>query len=324
MNNAIFVQDETLLYVRQFKTSKDIINIIETDEKLLNNIRTSYERSRLSELSRPEDLREVDMNIPGILPMFFRDLVKQIWEKVIPLELKEHMMSLKDDFVLSYCFSRALSDSNLLSSSNTFAEAYLYALVLSVQLRLALQMSRSDRYSNLISKPDYVTSKLRYIEDHEQQLKDKQFQIECEKKAFDIAYYAANPKAAKEREDIRKEKEEEEIAWNKAKKSLKKGIMEQEQEEKDLEEAKLKAKNDLIIDDINYDSDLDAINNDVNEDTKKIALKVYNERKNDEELQLIQAMIIEYTAIWQAKKNESESKKKESEPEVELNEQGMY
>eukprot|EP01033_Poteriospumella_lacustris_P007623 gene7623-5480_t len=66
-----------------------------------------YERSRLSELSRPEDLREVDMTSPEVVGAFFYDLVRSVWQEELPNEMKGAMMSLQDPFVVGYIASRA-------------------------------------------------------------------------------------------------------------------------------------------------------------------------------------------------------------------------
>ena len=273
-NGAIFVQDEVLLVMRQFPIVKDIVYRIETADNLIDDIKASYDRSRLSELSRPEDLREVDMSINGIVPMFFRDLIKQIWENIIPIDLKDFMMPLKDEFVMSYCFSRALKDMSLLTSSTSFAESYQYAMLLSLQLKLAQQMTSIDRYKYLIQRDDDVTIRIKALQLKEQIENDKKFRLDCESKAFEFALRFADPKVADERDRIRKEEEEKIAAWDLAKSQMKKGIMEEEAEERALEAARLKASEDLKVADINYDSDLEALNKEEKKDDQSDANSV--------------------------------------------------
>ena len=106
-----------------------------------------YERSRLSELPRPEDLREVDMSVAGVVPLFFTDLVERVWFHLVPYDIKEHMFSITDDFIRSMIFARTVIDMGVLSSAKSFALAFEHTLVLSVAAKTAQMMSRMPSMS---------------------------------------------------------------------------------------------------------------------------------------------------------------------------------
>ena len=107
--DGVFAQDEVLLWMRQNEKTARILRILEGD-KLVGKVIELYERSRLSELSRPPDLREVDMDVPGVTEAFVKDLIEKIWQDVVPGEVKPFLVPVDDDFMRSFILSRAIPD----------------------------------------------------------------------------------------------------------------------------------------------------------------------------------------------------------------------
>jgi hypothetical protein len=164
--DAIFAQDEVLLYMRQDDTIRGTLDFIE-EGSMREGIEGMYERSRLSELSRPEDLREVDMSVAGVVPLFFTDLVERVWFDLVPYDIKEHMFAITDDFVRSMTFARTVTDMDVLSSAKSFALAFEHALVLSVAAKTAQMMSRMPKYEYISDKPDPALEYVRRVEETE-------------------------------------------------------------------------------------------------------------------------------------------------------------
>ena len=71
---GVFLQDEVTLVMRQQPEFRDVLRVIEDDEMFIR-ISQLYESSRLSELSRPAETREIDMEIPGVVELFLGDLM---------------------------------------------------------------------------------------------------------------------------------------------------------------------------------------------------------------------------------------------------------
>lgn len=67
------------------------------------------EKSRLSELSRPADLREVDCSDESVVALFAKELAFKVWHRVVPTHVKERAFSLCDDFIFSFCMSKVIS-----------------------------------------------------------------------------------------------------------------------------------------------------------------------------------------------------------------------
>jgi hypothetical protein len=267
----MFVRDEVLLLMRQNPETKHILNVLE-DGEYLPQLVALYEKSRLSELSRPEDLREVDMSIAGVVPMFFRDLVKKMWDLAVPAEVKPHMFSLSDEFIMSYCFARALPDLSPLSSGTEFARVVQYALVLSLALRSAQIMSKLDRYAYVIKAPDLPTQKVKAMEIKEKIIVDEKFDAENRRIAADKAWYLADPKAAAERERLAKEAAEEAAALEAAQLAISKKDVQAAAALAAAQELAAMAKDvekSLAVVEVNYDSDLEAIANDEAEELKR-------------------------------------------------------
>jgi hypothetical protein len=269
---SMFVRDEVLLLMRQNPETKRILNVIE-DGDYIPQLIALYEKSRLSELSRPEDLREVDMGITGVVPMFFRDLVKKMWDLAVPAEVKPHMFSLSDEFIMSYCFARALPDTAPLSSGIEFARAVQYTLVLSLSLRSAQIMSKLERYAYIIRSPDYPTQKVKAMEQKEKIIVDEKFDLYNRKEAADKAWRLADPKAADERLRLEKEAAEEAAALEAAQLAISKKDVTAAaalKAARELQEMAKDVEKTLAVVEINYDSDLEAIENDEAEEQRRI------------------------------------------------------
>jgi hypothetical protein len=153
-HDGVFAQDEVLLFMRQEPDTKDILKQLEDDVVVARGIEL-YERSRLSELSRPPDLREVDMAAPGVVGIFLRDLVDRYWAEVVPEDVKPALVPLNDDFMRSFLLSRAMPDPpTQLASADLFAKAMQQALVLSVSLKFSMDLVLHDplRYDAIMAR----------------------------------------------------------------------------------------------------------------------------------------------------------------------------
>lgn len=152
---GVFVQDDILLIMRQEPETRDILRQLEGDEIVALGVEI-YERSRLSELSRPTDLREVDMDAPGVVSLFLKDLVDRYWDEVVPENVKPFLVPLYDDFLRSFVLSRALPDPKTqLAAADAFARGMQHALVLSVSLKISMDLALSDpqRYEAIMNMP---------------------------------------------------------------------------------------------------------------------------------------------------------------------------
>lgn len=148
----MFVHDEVTLLMRQDKEYFYVLKEIEEIEKpgrptMFHNIRELYLSSRLCDLSRPPELREIDTNIVGVKELFLSELLQDIWEKAVPefvpdteIQMKAKMVPIYDDFVKSFCFSRTMTDENSLENSEVFTMAVLDAMVVAVTIMYALKM----------------------------------------------------------------------------------------------------------------------------------------------------------------------------------------
>lgn len=149
---GVFVHDEVTLLMRQDKEYFYVLKEIEEIEKpgrptMFHNIRELYLSSRLCDLSRPPELREIDTNIVGVKELFLSELLQDIWEKAVPefvpdteIQMKAKMVPIYDDFVKSFCFSRTMTDENSLENSEVFTMAVLDAMVVAVTIMYALKM----------------------------------------------------------------------------------------------------------------------------------------------------------------------------------------
>lgn len=156
---GVFVQDEVNIILRHDPNYRSALKIIELDDKLFTDMQRVFEASPLSEMSRPVDLREVDVDIPGILEMSLENTIEKIWLEVLPMELKGRMLTLTDDFIRQYCCARAFADLQIaLSSSVNFASAMKVLILGAIQLFLACKMAtgpESDRWKYLLETPEF-------------------------------------------------------------------------------------------------------------------------------------------------------------------------
>ena len=65
--------------MRQYAPVKEALDFVESGSLLEKKKINAYKKSQLSELSRPPDLREIDMGIEGIVEVFFQYLVSTVW-----------------------------------------------------------------------------------------------------------------------------------------------------------------------------------------------------------------------------------------------------
>lgn len=155
--DGVFIQDDVLLVMRQDPDTKAVADSIEGDE-IFMKILQQYEKSRLSDLSRPPELREVDMSLPGVLEVFVKDIVERIWAEVVPSALKPRMVNICDDFIRSYCLSRCLTLEGpymqALSSGEQFAVAMQKALVLATTLKTCFKMKDQEKFKYVLNYPE--------------------------------------------------------------------------------------------------------------------------------------------------------------------------
>lgn len=156
--DGVFVQDEVIIVMRDDPTLQRVLDVIEGDDIFIH-IMQLYEQSRLSELSRPPELREVDMDQPGTIDLFLKDLVARMWEEVVPFEVKPFIISLNDDFVRSFSLSRAMPDHSALASPQLFAKAMQQALRTCCALMLCMKMKDIDRWKYILTIPDGPTTR---------------------------------------------------------------------------------------------------------------------------------------------------------------------
>lgn len=157
--HKVFVQDEVLMMARQEPTARKFLEMLEENSGLREAAAEVYKKSRLSEFSRKEDKREVDMSLPGTVEVLFREVMDHIWEKIVPDEAKSHMANLCDDFVRSLCMSYALqgkSMTSVFSSANNFGTAVHRSFILALQLFMAHKLSKIARYKRILDLPEFV------------------------------------------------------------------------------------------------------------------------------------------------------------------------
>jgi hypothetical protein len=159
--DGVFFQDDVLLVMRQDKDTSTVLSAVE-DDRIYIGILQQYEMSRLSDLARPPDLREVDMSLPGVLEVFMKDIIERIWEVVVPPTLKPQMVNICDDFIRSYCLSRTLADGSgsgspalsALSSAEVFATRVQKALVIATTLKTCFKMKDNPKFQYILEYPD--------------------------------------------------------------------------------------------------------------------------------------------------------------------------
>jgi hypothetical protein len=181
---GVFVQDEINLVIRQEPHSRKLLDYIENNEDLHRKIRQIYEESKLSELSRPTDLQEVNIHSEGLIEMFLEDLVYQIWE-IVPESLRQRMLPLTDSFVKSFCISRTLNTDRLkwLSSSEIFLKFVLNTLLATSQLFLATKMSSMTKWKYIIDAEEFPKDVFENPESEESEESSDESEIAVEEKS---------------------------------------------------------------------------------------------------------------------------------------------
>jgi hypothetical protein len=155
----VFVQDEVLMMVRQEPTAKKFLELLEDNGALKDAAADVYRKSRLSELSRKEEKREVDMSVPGTVEVIFREVMDHIWETVVPGEVKSHMAYLCDDFVRSLCITYALQGKairSVFASASSFGAVVHRSFILALQLFMAHKLSKVARYKRIVDLPEFI------------------------------------------------------------------------------------------------------------------------------------------------------------------------
>jgi len=165
--DGVFAQDEVLLWMRENKITSRTLAILEGPQ-VFGKIIELYENSRLSELSRPEDLREVDMSLPGVTGRFVKDLMDRLWKEVIPDETKSLLVPVNDDFLRSFLLARAMPNTEeSLASADKFASGIQYALVLAVSMKISLTMVEDPRYKHILAEPDAASAAAQFMADRD-------------------------------------------------------------------------------------------------------------------------------------------------------------
>ena len=204
-HEGVFVQDDILLYMRQDPDTREVLKQLEGDEVVVKGVEL-YERSRLSELSRPPDLREVDMDGPGVVSLFLKDLVDRYWEEAVADDIKPFLVPIRDDFLRAFILSRALPEpASQLAAADKFARGMQHALVLAVSLKLSMDMSLHNpkKYQEIMERPGEAEAAAVAMADEDRRRKDfhdrAQFESAARVKAYKetLAKYQAKAKAEK-------------------------------------------------------------------------------------------------------------------------------
>jgi hypothetical protein len=106
-----YFQDEVIILARDNVATSAALNQLEGADTAAR-IANMYQKSRLSELSRPEELREVDMSIPGVTEAFLKACIESIFAdpEIITDSMRNCMFPLTDDFARGYCLARSLGE----------------------------------------------------------------------------------------------------------------------------------------------------------------------------------------------------------------------
>jgi len=183
-SNGVIAQDEVYFEMRNDPVTMDVLEVVEGDD-VMNEVAALYERSRLSELSRPPDLRDVNVDIAGIVEIFLRDLVLKVWNDVLPELVRAHAAPLTDDFVRSYVLCRAFPDTaTSLASSQLFSRGLQHALVLAVALRTSSRLKLQERWRHLLHEAD-AASRAAHDMAKREQARDKAHATAKKEKPYD-------------------------------------------------------------------------------------------------------------------------------------------
>lgn len=239
-----FLRDEVWFIMRQDSSIHSILQQLQS-HVYQSTIMQIYESSRLSELSRPEDLREVDFSIEGVTKSFLKEIILQVWNQVLPDDLKSYMFAICDDFILSYCWSKVYSNyliahyssvlesvdeaaawnaaqdaendpisqlpswEILCSSSKVFSESVEELCIYSLAMKTAFKMHSNKKYDYIKMKKSYETKIIEYLEKREDELQQKRYK-EMREAGLDDAQSRVLQmllKSGREKENSKKEKE---------------------------------------------------------------------------------------------------------------------
>ena len=140
-------QDEVTLVMRQDSEIRPVLDIIEEDEMYLK-ITEIYQSSRLADLSRPAELREVDMDILGVTEYFLSDTLMRIWTEAVPDAVKHLMVPLYDEFVKGYCLYRAMGENadTTIANGESFTRAVQKSMIVSCSMMFCLKMKDMPKW----------------------------------------------------------------------------------------------------------------------------------------------------------------------------------
>lgn len=168
---TMFAQDEVVLVSRQNTKTKAILKELDL-HVFMGKIIKLYERSRLSELSRPPDLREVDFSVEGVTTLFFKDLLQSIWLECMDITFRETMFDITDDFVRSFCFSQCMGDvTATFANARAFAKAVHVGLRCALELKMAHTMSTTKRFEYILEEEEDASRVVSEKEDQEKKVK---------------------------------------------------------------------------------------------------------------------------------------------------------
>lgn len=162
--NDIFIHDEVLFIARQDMTIRDILDKLESDD-MYSQLYMIYQASKLSELSRPIDLRDINFKVhdysdvtlhryfplkeDDIIQGFVMNIIKDLW-KDLPMEVKKEMVLLTDEFISSLILSKAIPKSSF-ASGTEFCHGMQFVLKLGVLISFAYKLQENDVLSHILN-----------------------------------------------------------------------------------------------------------------------------------------------------------------------------
>eukprot|EP01041_Mallomonas_annulata_P001601 gene1601-3093_t len=141
---AIFIRDEIVFKIRNNEQYRAILDHIESNN-MFGDIMGQYNRSKLSELSRPVNLREIDISSNESITKSFQNLCEQIWNECLLSEHKNKMFCFADEFVLHYICSHIKPSLSILSSPVEFATFFQKIIYFSTLLYFTYDI-QNDNY----------------------------------------------------------------------------------------------------------------------------------------------------------------------------------
>ena len=174
-SRGVLIRDEVVLWSRQHPLTRKIIDRIDSDD-FFGEILVLYEESKLCELSRPLDLREVDVTAPGVSRLNLKELCQRIWESCLTAQYRSRMLNISDDFVISFILSHLRPPKTVFSSGIDFAGLMQQVLILSSELFLASEMIHEPTWKKyMASMPEFpVIKRLENESDLEEDPQDVQ------------------------------------------------------------------------------------------------------------------------------------------------------